>query len=499
VRSGIPATGRQALCQNRSLAAKPKRDSPLPRVILLSAGLVFASVLAIYAGVGGSLGHRETSAFDGLPEATRRQANQLYSSVRWQPWNSAEYLRLGMFFVANNRPEPAIEWLHRATVWSPAGYQPWYYLGLAYQEAHRTPEARTAFRKALQLNPDYIAAKVRLADLLLEENRFGDAESAYTDLVGTGADQARATFGLGTALLQGGNFRGAERNFSAALARVAAFGLSVDFKALGDDSRAAREARLARIWRFAVPLRTDDPLTETMERDFPTGLSLFQAAVRNRDPRTSTETAEQAVALYPSMTFAWEYLVGLYAQAHRTQDAVRAWNVLLKLDPNNTRGRYELAVVLTESGDRTRANALLNQVLTIDPTYSEAHRLLGVVAQVGGDREEAARQFRTAFENDPSIAEAHVDLGLLLLQEGQAKEGEAELLRALVPPADQPERTLSRELAALRGNPIAESFEQAVRAQATQRDQPSLISLLNNRKKPQAARALGIDGIVKRQ
>ena len=94
------------------------------------------------------------------------------------------------------------------------------------------------------------------------------------------------------------------------------------------------------------------------------------------------------------------------------------------------------------------------------------------------------------------MAEAHVDLGLLLLKSGDAKEAMAELLGALLPPCEQPERTLARELADLRNNPMEDSFETAVRAQAEQKRQPALITLLNNRKKPAGPRALGLAGLA---
>ncbi len=112
--------------------------------------------------------------------------------------------------------------------------------------------------------------------------------------------------------------------------------------------------------------------------------------------------------------------------------------------------------------------------------------MLGVVAELDEDRAEAARQFRLAIDGDPALAEAYVDLGLLLLKNGDSKQGQAELLRALAPPCEQPDRTLARELAALKDNPAEPAFEEGVRAQAEAQNRLSLITLLNNRRKPAA-------------
>jgi len=479
-------------------------DSPFPRALLLSAGLLCASLVAVGAGLGGALARPEASALVGLPEATRKQAAQLYRSVRWQPWNSYEYMRLGEFFLAHNRPRTAIEWLRRATVWNWnfGGYQPWYYMGLAHRASAQQALAQADFLKVLQLNPDYVAARVQLVNLMLDRGQFENAANGYAALAHAGADQTRIQLGLGTALMRMGDYTGAANAFSQAVARFAAFGdahagLAAALKAQGDEARAARETRLARSFRFVVPLRTDDPLTETMERDFPTGLSLFQAAARNRDPRGAAETMERALSLDPSMTFGWEFLIALYGQTHRQKEAERAWGKLHQIEPNSARGRYELAVALTRTGgDRATVAGLLKQAIALDPDYAEAHRMLGVVAQLGGDRVEAERQYRTAFASDPALAEAHVDLGILLVKNGQGSAGLAELLRALAPPCEQPERILARELAGLRDNPIVPSFLQAVRAQAVEQNRLSLITLLNNSGGPRAPQPIGLQDMM---
>ena len=479
-------------------------DSPFPRAVLLSAGLLGVSLVAVGAGLGGALAHPEASALAGLPEATRKQASELYWSVRWQPWNSYQYMRLGEFFLANNRPKVAIEWLHRATVWNWdfGAYQPWYYLGLAHRALGQQAEAQTDFRKVLQLNPDYVAARIQLVNLMLDRGQFEDAANAYATLASRGADRTRIQQSLGTALLRMGDYAGAAQAFSLAISRFAAFGdahagLAAALKAQGDEARAARETRLANNFRFVVPLHIDDPLIETMERDFPTGLTLFQAAARNRDPHGAAETMECAVALDPTLTFGWEYLIALYGQTHRPEDAERAWGKLKKLEPNSVRGRYELAVALTRTGgDRATVADLLKQAIALDPDYAEGHRMLGVVSQLGGDRDEAERQYRAAFASDPALAEAHVDLGMLLVKGGQGSAGLAELLRALAPPCEQPERILSRELAGLRDNPIVPSFVQAVRAQAAQQNRLSLITLLNNRGGPRAPQPIGLPDLM---
>ena len=110
------------------------------------------------------------------------------------------------------------------------------------------------------------------------------------------------------------------------------------------------------------------------------------------------------------------------------------------------------------------------------------------------------RNTERPLEIDPAMAEAHIDLGLLLLKQGQAREAQAELLRALLPPCEQPERMLGRELTALTDQAFTSTFEQAVRAEAEEKKLPGLITMLNNRKKPAAPdTAPRVEALTKRQ
>jgi tetratricopeptide (TPR) repeat protein len=476
-------------------------DSPFPRVAALSIGLVGASALVAYAALGLSLARPDSAALRGLPEASQQQARQLYWGVGLMPWSSAADMKLGEFFLANDRPAAAAVWLTRATRWETGLWRGWYYLGLADRALHRYADAETAFRKVLALNSDYVAARVQLACLPLDQGRPADAQLTLAALVRTGADQTRLAQAIGLAMLRQENYQGARRSFEQALSRFSAYGdahagLAAALRGLGETQQAMREERLAHNQRGIVPPPTDDPLSETMDQEFPTARSLFQQAARNRDVRTAVETFQKAVALDPGMTNAWENLIALYGQAKRPLDAERAWNRLAKIDPKNVRGRYNLGVALGQSGQRAKSAVYLNQVIELDPSYNDAHRMLGQLAQLDGNLPEAEKEFRTAFTNEPGMSDAHTDLAMLFLKSGHTKEAVAEFLRALLPPCEQPERTLLRELTMLRDQPIEQSFEDAVKAQAAANNQPALITMINNRKKPVAPSVAGLPGLM---
>jgi tetratricopeptide (TPR) repeat protein len=465
-------------------------DSPLLRVAALSAGLTAACGCVAYGALGWSLARPDAGALGGLPAASREQARQLYSAVRLMPWSTEADTRLGEFFLANNRPAAAIVWLGRATDWDPKAWQAWYYLGLTRRVQQRYAEADAAFRRVTALNPDYVAAGFQAANILFAEGRYSEALVAYANLSRPGIDQARLAEAIGSALLMQKEYQDAARSFRRALARFARYGdayagLAEALRQTGDEDT-AHLRQLAETWRGVTPPHTDDPLTERMEQDFPTPSTLFDKFARAPDPKNAAEALEEALAMDPGMTRAWEQLIPVYGQAHRPRDAELAWSHLVKLDPRNVPGRCDLGIALGQAGDRGRAEAYLREALAIDPSYARAYRMLGQLAQLDGKTEEALRHYQTAVAKDPSMADAYVDMGVLLLKSGRTTEGEAQLLRALLPPCDQPERVLTRELAALRGLPFEESVREAVRSQAERKEQPSLIALLNAQARPTA-------------
>ncbi len=459
----------------------------------LSAGLLCASALAMYAGMGWSLARPETEALAGLPQATQEQARGLYSDLRKKPWDSMAEMRLGEFYLANGRPAVSADWLRRALVWTPQSWQGWYYLGCAERSLHHFLAAHTAFKRVLALNSDYVAARLQMAWLLLDGGLYQDAEEVFSALLRVpGVDQTRIAQAIGTAQLKSGKLQLAERSFLQAVIRAPSYGdahagLAATLRAEGDNQRAEREERLARSLVGVVPPIADDPLTDAMQQEFPTALTLMQQAARERDPQNAIEPMQRALSLNPRLPNGWEVMISLYGQTRRVKEAEKAWAQLEKTDPKNVGGRYAVAVALAQAGERQKAAEYLKQVMELDPGNAEAYRMMGVVRQLEGNRDEAAKYYQRAFETDPALGEAYVDLGLMRWKLGLAREAQAILLKALLPPCEQPDRVLLRVLGTIQQDPAFEaSFELAVRAQAEEHKQPLLITVLNNRKKPEA-------------
>ena len=356
---------------------------PFFKLAGLAGGLLCSSALAVYVGMGWSLARPETEALAGLPRTTQIQGSRtLRRSAGASPGAAMPKSGWACFFwrTTGRRRQPPGCSGH----WSgnPDSWQAWYYLGRAQRAAHHYGAAQTALKKVIALNPDYVAARVQIADLLMDGGLYDDASGAYTALLRAGGDELRMAESIGNAELRGGHYRAAERAYTQVLARFPSYGeahagLAVALKALGEQQRASREERLARNYEGIVPVLPDDPLTEEMEQEFPTAGSLFQRAIRDRDPKNGIETMRKALSLDPEMRDGWIAMITLYGQAHQPRDAEDALRLLEQIDPKNERGRYAVAVALTQAGSRTKAAEYLKQAIVLEPSDADAHRMAG--------------------------------------------------------------------------------------------------------------------------
>jgi tetratricopeptide (TPR) repeat protein len=133
--------------------------------------------------------------------------------------------------------------------------------------------------------------------------------------------------------------------------------------------------------------------------------------------RSDIELAEgfmaRATDLAPDSAEAWALrgrIQATYAQRTwdsseaRLRDAQTFCNRALGLDRNNTEAMWGLAVVLTEQGSYTQAEALMQQAIRIDPHDPKLKRLEGTSVFYGGRREEGLgieRDCVRLFPNDP--------------------------------------------------------------------------------------------------
>jgi Flp pilus assembly protein TadD len=161
------------------------------------------------------------------------------------------------------------------------------------------------------------------------------------------------------------------------------------------------------------------------------------------DPRNDIATYNLAIAL---------------ADEGREEEAMNRYEQTLRLVPDHTLARQNLAIIraaraerdgdrLARAGQLNEASEQYTRALTLDPNRLHARAARGMLAVRGGRFTEAAADLRVAFDADVKDAEVSNALAFALMQTEQPGEAAAVLKRAV---AQHPENVnLAHNLARL--------------------------------------------------
>jgi tetratricopeptide (TPR) repeat protein len=121
-------------------------------------------------------------------------------------------------------------------------------------------------------------------------------------------------------------------------------------------------------------------------------------------------------------------------QAHAAghlDEAVRLYEKVLVLDPQNQYAYYNLGLISQTRGLVDDAAARYEQAIAVDPGFTPAMFNLAIIRAEQGAVDDAIALYRTVIAADETDANAHLNLGFLLIDTGEQREGEQELARAV--------------------------------------------------------------------
>ena len=147
-------------------------------------------------------GPSDASAFphlspDAYPAAMREAVSRAERAARANPSDAAAVGALGRVLHAWEQWERAHAAYSRAAVLA-AGIFDWQYLdACVLQRLARHQEASARLRSAVVIAPDYLPARVRLAEVLLETGTYDESRSRFEALLAEPRAEPAARFGLG--------------------------------------------------------------------------------------------------------------------------------------------------------------------------------------------------------------------------------------------------------------------------------------------------------------
>src|SRR5688572_23382167 len=133
--------------------------------------------------------------FADLPEGVRHGFERAHQQARAHPADPAAVGHLGMMLHAHDQYRPAEASYRAARALAPKSL-PWaYLLGVVQAELGQHTAAVRSFRAALSIDPAYLQARVRLADVLTAAGDFEASRDEYRALVRDFPELAIAHYG----------------------------------------------------------------------------------------------------------------------------------------------------------------------------------------------------------------------------------------------------------------------------------------------------------------
>ena len=115
----------------------------------------------------------------------------------------------------------------------------------------------------------------------------------------------------------------------------------------------------------------------------------------------------------------------------RSDEAIREYNTVLQLQPENTLALLNLGGDLYKAGDGEGAKSKYAEVIRLEPRNAKAHNDLGIVLFKEGNTSEAIKEFEEAVRLSPDNASAHNSLAAALFTQGQTDQALTEFHEAL--------------------------------------------------------------------
>ncbi len=168
----------------------------------------------------------------------------------------------------------------------------------------------------------------------------------------------------------------------------------------------------------------------------------------------------EALRIRPSYPDAHLNLGLTLAEQGKPEEAAKALEAAIALDPKDPVPRHELAALLMDEGDHRAAIAHLREVVRLDPKNHEAQLDLGICYAQKGFYVEAERAYRRAGELAPGELLVHYDLAALYALWGRPDEALPELEKALGQDAAKVKGWLATDpmFDSLKGDPAFENL-----------------------------------------
>ena len=326
------------------------------------------------------------------------------------------------------------------------------YDGNIATKERRYVEAEAAYRKAIELDPNYAAAYNNLGKVLRDQKIYTAAEAAFRKAIELNPKYAFAYYHLGTTLKLQKKYVESEamcrnaseidQKFEAAYNCLGnALWLQKKFK---EAELAYREAikinpnytvpvynlanmlrNLKKDWRQKTLSLEHEVSSQVKHEELPTAKGLLEQVNRllvEGRYMIAEEMSRKAIGLNATSAVAYYSLGSALWKQKKYVEAEKACRQAIELDPYFAPAYNCIGNILWLKGSVAEAEIDYRKAIKIDPSYAAAYNNLGAVLRDQKKNVEAEAAYRRAIELDPNFAIAYNNLGFLLQVPGRLKE-----------------------------------------------------------------------------
>lgn len=422
--------------------------SQIRRAVLIAAVVMAASAAAIAwwrrSEARSAVVARSIPAqpeLDGWPPELRERVTRATASAH--AGHIAALGELSVLYHANGFLEAASAAYHALETLEPNEPRWWHRHAVILAGYGELETARNHAARAVTLAPEYAPARVRLADVLLKQNRFEEAAAAYKQVCQQGT-YPHALLGLARIDVERGRWTDARTKLERVVAQTN-FNLGYDlivtvYEKLGLGAEAAKVRGRTKA-SGAYREMADPWVDELIDFCFDAyRLSLAAgASQRTGDGSTALRRLRRAVALAPDdVSVRFQLAQTLVEQIDLTA-ALRELQQCTVAAPSFADAWAHLAALRDRADDRNAAERVVTEGLIHNPESPGLHLMRARFHRQAGRTSAAAESYRRSLQLRPNEAEPYVELATLLLQNGGTSEALASLHQAVEVEPDFPD------------------------------------------------------------
>lgn len=379
---------------------------------------------------------------DSFPPPTRDAIARVHREAVARPDDVATVGALARTLHAWELWESAHQAYERLHQLDPNAFD-WHYLdAVVLQRLGRHADAAVHVRRALDISPGYLPARVKLAEALLEINRLDESTSLFAEVVKEPAAEPAALLGLGRIAAAAGRHDEAIAHLERAIKLFPQFGaahyaLARSYRALGRADAARRALALHQQHGALWPALNDEVLARVSAlRDDARGhVRRGTKLADDGDVAGAIAAHEAALAVDASLADAHSNLISLYGRAGQWAKAEEHYRAVVTLGVNLADAHYDYGVLLGLQDKWELAADAYRQALAVNPLHAQARNNLGQTLEQHRQFDEAAGEYRKALESQPGFRLARFNLGRMLIALGRPRDAASELQK-LVEPRD---------------------------------------------------------------